>query len=317
MDTNTLISIIITTKNRYELLIDELDLLSKQTYKNFKVYIVDDNSDDKTRGINLEKYKSIFPIEIIHNTETLNMIRSRNKGLEMADKNSDYFMILDDDNQFEDDFLEKFNQFVNKYSDFGLIEPKNYHRDKKSILYFGCHYNLSNLFPHFGKNEFKGDYLIVDVVANCFLINKELFEKIGSFDEKYIIDFSESEYAYRAKACGFKTCVANIPIYHQATTGKEKFEMFTKRVETRPETYFYTFRNKYVFVNEFGSAWNKFCFFTFYQFITLLGYIYISMRVRSFKLLKLYLSGFLAGNTYIFTKKLLKFKTSNKRRKNG
>lgn len=304
---NNLFSIVITTKNKYQMLKDELDCLKRQTYKNFKVYIVDDASEDETKDFDAAQYKDFLPVYLARNKVTENMIKTRNAGLKMCDKDSDYLMILDDDNKFEDDFLEKLNVFVNRYANFGLIEPKNYHRDRKSIWYYGCNYNLSTLFPHFGRSEFENDYQIVDAVANCFLINARLLKQIGLFDEKYIIDFSEAEYAYRAKSAGFDTCVANVPIYHQSTTGEEKLEMFTKRIETRPETYFYTFRNKYLFVSEFGTAWNKLMFYSVFQFITMLGYAFISFKVKSMKLFGLYFKGFLAGNRYIFTNSLTEY----------
>ncbi|MEI6396858.1 MAG: methyltransferase domain-containing protein [Candidatus Taylorbacteria bacterium] len=304
---NNLFSIIITTKNRYNMLMDELVCLTEQVYKNFKVYIVDDNSSDQTKDIDIRAFKQHFDVEIHRNMQTLNMIGSRNIGLGLADKRSDYFMILDDDNKFDPDFLDRFNRLLNKYPGFGIVGPKNYHIDKKSIWYFGCDYNLSTLFPHLGKKEFADDILVVDSVANCFVIKRELLKDIGLFDEKYVIDFSETEYSYRAKAVGYKTCVANVPIYHQATTGKEKLEMFTKRIETRPETYFYTFRNKYLFISEFGNIWNKILFYFIFQFVTLVGYVYIATKVRKIKLLGLYLKGFWAGNIYLFTGKLVEY----------
>lgn len=305
---NYLFSIVITTKNRYTMLLGELDCLTKQEYKAFKVYIVDDNSNDDTCTLDAARYKTFFDIEFVHNKTTLNMIKSRNRGLELADKNSDYFMILDDDNLFDKDYLLRFNTFLNKYPNFGLIGPKNYHKNRKSIFNFGCDYNLSTLFPRFGKKEFEEDYLIVDAVANCFLIKSSLFKEIGFFDEKYVIDFSETEYAYRAKELDYKTCVANIPIYHQGTTGKG-LEIFRNRIETRPETYFYTVRNKYLFVSEFGSLHNKIMFYCVFQFVSLVGYMCVSVGVGSTKLFSLYFKGFWAGNIYIHTGELLDYGT--------
>ena len=197
---NKKFSIIITTKNRYKLLTEELNCLVDQTYRNFEVIIIDDLSTDETKSLNIEQYKIYFPINIYHSDMHLNMVKARNKGIQLANKKTDYFVILDDDNKFDNDYLEKFNIFLNQYPNFGIIGSKNYHLDKKTIWYFGCNYNLSTLLPKFHRKEFREDYLKVDAVANSFFIKKDLFDKIAYFDPNYVIDFSESEYCYRHRS---------------------------------------------------------------------------------------------------------------------
>lgn len=271
--------------------------LKKQTYQNFSVIIVDDASTDATKHITPKILQRQF--SILHSKKNLQMVKARNKGLALA-KQADYYMIFDDDNRIDKDFLEEINMFLNLYKNFGIIGFKSYYQDRKTLLTCGCNYNLSIMFPHFLRNEFYSDYTSVTAVTNCFLIKKEVLKRLQQFDEKYMIDFSETEFCLRAKKQGFQTVSANISLYHQSEK-RDFYGELMRRAQTRPETYFYTFRNKYLIVSEFGSFINKILFFGIFQFVTLLGYLYALAKLKKTKYFILYLRAFFAGNFYLLT----------------
>ena len=90
---STLVSVIVPTFNRKELIKRTLDSLAGQTYKNFEVLVVNDAGEDISEI--LELYKSQLTIRYFVNKANLGLAASRNVGLKNA--NGKYIAYLDDD----------------------------------------------------------------------------------------------------------------------------------------------------------------------------------------------------------------------------
>lgn len=97
------ISVIIPTSNRFELLINALESLNLQTFKDFDVIIVDDASNEAVKeALDITKYP--YTIKIIRNETTLGGAISRNLGIDYSD--SDFVCFLDDDDVYLPNKLE-------------------------------------------------------------------------------------------------------------------------------------------------------------------------------------------------------------------
>lgn len=90
-----LVSIVIPTYNRASLLLEALDSVKAQTYKDIEVVIVDDGSTDDTeavvanyRGLNIQYYRL---------EKNVGYIGARNKGIELA--TGAYISFLDSDDR--------------------------------------------------------------------------------------------------------------------------------------------------------------------------------------------------------------------------
>jgi len=109
------LSIIIPTFNE-ELYVGKLlTSLSKQTFKNFEVLVVDGHSDDETVKVCAES-KVILPQLIILKAEQRGVSSQRNFGARAA--RADIFLFLDADVILPTDFLERsFKEFIEKKAD--------------------------------------------------------------------------------------------------------------------------------------------------------------------------------------------------------
>jgi len=98
------ISILLATYNASHYLKIQLDSLSTQTYKNFKIFVRDDLSTDNTLEI-LNSYN----LEIISSTQNVGIQRNFNILLDYALQRSDdkYFMFCDQDDAWQADKIEK------------------------------------------------------------------------------------------------------------------------------------------------------------------------------------------------------------------
>lgn len=111
VDTKPLVSAIITTHNRANLLPRALDSVIVQSYKNLEIIVVDDGSTDDTPKV-IEKYGEKDALKYIRLENSVGACRARNKGIEVA--SGEFVAGLDDDDKWHKDRIKA---LVSAYSD--------------------------------------------------------------------------------------------------------------------------------------------------------------------------------------------------------
>ncbi len=101
-----------------------------QTFKDYKVYIIDDGSNDETKRFldNFVQDKYVFNVIHILNTGVSN---ARNVGIDLS--SSKYLTFLDSDDTLEDNFLEEALGLIQKY-DLDLVVG-GYNEIKNGTVY--------------------------------------------------------------------------------------------------------------------------------------------------------------------------------------
>lgn len=102
----SLVSIIVPSYNHASYLVQRLESILKQSYKNFEVIILDDGSSDNSSGI-IEKFRNESKVsQIIYNElNSGSTFIQWNRGLQVA--KGTYIWIAESDDFSEDSFLEK------------------------------------------------------------------------------------------------------------------------------------------------------------------------------------------------------------------
>jgi glycosyltransferase involved in cell wall biosynthesis len=100
-ENNELISVIIPTYNRKDMLIRAIESVRKQNYKHVEIIIINDFSTDGTKEYLEEHYSNHEQIKIFHNEMNLNAGTSRNIGYQASQ--GDYVIFLDDDDYYIDE----------------------------------------------------------------------------------------------------------------------------------------------------------------------------------------------------------------------
>jgi len=165
------VSIIIPTYNRPNYLIDALDSLANQTYKNFEVIVVNDGTIN-IENI-LEKYDSILSIVIIQHTVNLGRSISRNHGISIA--RGEYIGFLDDDDVLYKNHIELLlREIESKKANVVYADAKEAFQKKGE---YGWDYRT---YSH----DFLYKKLLVRNIApiQSFLIKKSVITKLGGFD---------------------------------------------------------------------------------------------------------------------------------------
>lgn len=114
---NELVSIIIPTYNRENTLMRAISSILLQTYRNFELIIVDDNSDDKTE----ELVKSIQDKRIYYIKSDINLGPSEARNLGIRNAAGSYIAFQDSDDYWEESKLEKQMHIMRSDPLLGLI----------------------------------------------------------------------------------------------------------------------------------------------------------------------------------------------------
>lgn len=166
---NDLVSIIITTRNRKDLLPRALNSAINQSYKNIEIIVVDDCSSDNTEQIVNGYLRRNNKIKYIKNDTPSGANISRNKGILAS--NGKFIAGLDDDDEFMPNRIEL---LLNNYDDtYAFITSNN-------IIINNQFFYITNYKPYVSIN----DMLYDNCIDNQGLILKTRLLNVGLYDEK-------------------------------------------------------------------------------------------------------------------------------------
>lgn len=126
-----LISVVMPTYNREDLLPRAIESILNQTYKNFEFIIVDDGSTDNSAEL-IKVYQKQDPrIRFVKNDRNRGISYSRNRGMDLAC--GKYLAIMDSDDFSTPDRLEKSLSFFKKHPDYTAVNSVYYEMGKEGI----------------------------------------------------------------------------------------------------------------------------------------------------------------------------------------
>lgn len=124
---NIFFSIVVPTFNQSSLLKKCLQSIANQTYKNYEVIVIDNNSSDNTKKI-ISKFKNKIIYRKIRNNGII--AKSRNLGIKIA--KGKWIAFLDSDDQWFSSKLEKINNLIKNHKSEVFCNAELFKkRDKK------------------------------------------------------------------------------------------------------------------------------------------------------------------------------------------
>ncbi|MDO8513869.1 MAG: glycosyltransferase family 2 protein [bacterium] len=200
------LSIIIISYNTKKLLLDCLASLERFLDKNeVEVTVVDNASSDGS----VEAVRASFGwVRVVENEKNVGFGAANNIGAKMA--SGEYLLFLNSDTVLVDDGIRRMVEFMGRHRDVGAIGPKLVLEDggTEQIGQYGREPSLWSLL---GRNvNFKAKlnskgYAEVDWVTGAvLLIRRDLFKKIGGFDERFFMYFEDTDLCQGVKEEGFK-----------------------------------------------------------------------------------------------------------------
>lgn len=241
-----MLSIIIVSYNTAELTINCIKSIYNQTKEiDYEIIVVDNNSkDDSVCRIQKE-----FPnVKLIVNKDNRGFAYALNIGIKKS--SGEIILSINSDTLIIDNAIEKSYKFLKGNLQYGILGVKLLNEDN-SIQpscrnlpdIWNCFteaFFLINIFPKskiFGRyymSYFNYDKTIeVDWIKGTYMmIRKEVFEKVGLFDDEFFLYSEETDFMLRAKRKGIKTVFYNeVSIYHfEGSSSKNNPERVYKMV---------------------------------------------------------------------------------------
>lgn len=205
-----------------------LDSLDNQIINDFELNVVVVDNASKEIFKTDRKYKN-FKLEIVRSGVNLGFSGGQNLGIKKAlTLGADYVLVLNNDVILDKDLIIELLRAFDGKKTCGVVSPKiyfakgyEYHKDRydekdlgKVIWYAGGEINWGNVIAfHKGVDEVdKGQFEMfgeTDFASGCcMLVKKEVFEKVGFFDERYFLYYEDNDFSQRAKASNFAICFA-------------------------------------------------------------------------------------------------------------
>jgi len=187
-----------------------LESVAKLTYPNYEVVVVDNGSEtahlkNVEYWIDLNKAKSY---KLIANNSNTGYGAGNNLGIKYAlDHGADYVLILNNDTIIAPDFLDKIPQ--------AYISGPIIHK----IKWF---------FPGGIPSSAPIDSSIKYISGAAMLVKKEVFEKIGFFDESYFLYFEDADFCFRARKVGFLLSDSTAKLIHDESATVSEMGMAKK-----------------------------------------------------------------------------------------
>jgi len=188
------IDIIIPNYNKAKYLNQCLESIISQTYKNWKIYVIDDNSKDNSSEI-LQKYQNLDSINFFLLKENRGPAFCRNYGIENS--NSEYLAFMDSDDFWPMDKLEKQlkdmvkNDYNYTYTDYKFFFNDNDQKTKETNL---------PLFLDYESFIFHSSMSTSSIIISRKSLGNIRFKQVNQEDYLFKCDLLKSgETAFKAK----------------------------------------------------------------------------------------------------------------------
>lgn len=208
-----LVYIVILTYNSERWIKACLSSVLATAYNNFKVIVVDNGSTDNSLA---EINKFLPQVELLLNYENLGFVRGNNIGIKQAlSKRADYITLLNPDTKVTPGWLAEIIEIGKTEKDVGILGAVQYsYGDEefntwtKAIL-AGRLAELTT--PLAGCAWIPMEW----VEGSCFVVKREVFQRVGLLDPIYCSFYEEIDFCRRAAHFGYKTAlVINSRVHH-------------------------------------------------------------------------------------------------------
>lgn len=215
------VSIVIPTWNRKALLAACLDSLAAQTFQDFEVIVVDDGSTDDTAAMVERQYPAV---RLVRLPENRGFCVAVNAGLRQVD--GELVLLLNNDMTLARDCLA---QLVGAAaaSETAMFAPLVLWRDDPDTIYGAGDRQRQDGRPESigfrcPLEGFRFPETVFGVSGGAGLYRRDVFDRVGPLDERFVAYFEDSDLSFRARLAGFRAAfVREAVAYHVGSASLE------------------------------------------------------------------------------------------------
>lgn len=233
------VTVIIPNYNGLRFLKDCLTALENQSMKDFETLVIDNASSDESVAYIRENFPNV---NVMVMEKNLGFSGGVNVGIQSA--KTPYVLLLNNDTEVDTHFVEEMIHAIEESPNIFSVSSKMiqfYDREKLDdagdlygILGWGFQRGIDAPATSYTKKE-----EIFSACAGAAIYRKDIFEKIGYFDELHFAYLEDIDVGYRGKIAGYKNmyCPTAI-VYHVGSgTSGSKYNSFKVKLAARNSVY--------------------------------------------------------------------------------
>lgn len=197
------ISVIMGIYNCASTLVEALDSLYAQTYRDFKIILCEDGSSDNTYQV-AKDYASLHNnIILIKNDKNMGLNYTLNRCLEYAD--TEYVARMDGDDISLPERLEKEISFLDTHPEYAVVSGP--------MIYFDENGDFNRGVGH--GEVTKLDFIKTSVICHApCMVRTEIFKAVGGYTvDKHLLRIEDYHLWYKIFSAGYKLYMLKDPIY--------------------------------------------------------------------------------------------------------
>lgn len=226
-----------------------------------EVLVVDNDSQDGSPEMIMTDYQDVVMISLPTN---IGFAAANNLAIKQA--SADNIFLLNPDSEITEDFFPKIFQYLAQRQNIEVLGPHIINPDgstQQSIRRLPDLWSqimvLLKLIKIFPNNKFLKKYLYTDfdytkeqsvdqIMGAAMLIPKEIFDKLGYFDENFFVWFEEVDFCQRVKKAQFNIrYTPDIKIIHQGGKSFSKKGTLKKQWIFDKSLLYYFLKHKNIF----------------------------------------------------------------------
>lgn len=240
---SSVVAYIVVSWNNLDILPECIESINKQSYKNKKIILIDNNSRDNTVESIRENYKNV---QVLAQEDNLGFARANNLGIKEALKDSavESIVLLNSDARLSRNWTEVITQEVSKrahvataqgtildYYDHDIIDSTHVYISRYGQATQGSYRKDAH------KNPFTSTTRVFGCNAAAVLISREFIEAqpfVNLFDETMFMYLEDVDVAARATVMGWENCIVPSAVaYHMGSASSSKKPGYSLRMTYR------------------------------------------------------------------------------------
>jgi len=208
-----------------------LDSLLELDYSNFKIYLIDNNSNNQEWEILKNEYKE--KVDFTQHAENSWFTWWCNTWIKKAlNDKCDYRLLFNNDAIAEKEFLQSLVEIAELDNKIWIIWPAILYPNNQTIW---CNWWILDIYTWMtkAKDKWKDKIVLVNKKSHevdyvcwaCFLCKSQVSKDIWLLDEDYFAYYEEVDYSYRAKKAWWKNVqVPNISVTHDVSSSTDSWQ---------------------------------------------------------------------------------------------
>lgn len=228
-------------------------------YRNFKIYIIDNGSGDENADYLTRLFKKEKKVVVISLQDNQGYGGGVNLGLKKIKEKTDYLLISNSDVTFSSQTIYRLIRTAKETGKVNIYLPginlRNFGDKLVTVGSFALYPSPSQFRLLDKERNLQKNLRIPYLGGSCFLISREIFEKVGGFTEDYFLYGEDIDLGYKVRRVGGEIIfVPEAEICHEFHGSSSRFS---------PLSRYYIARNTPRVILKFSEHkyWHILCFY--------------------------------------------------------